>query len=116
MNRRFNVGQLVICKVSGVIGNVTKFYKPTASEEQIAVRTADGREYHAPISTWLEYSTFRDAIINCMDSVKGYNEDFCKDSGFNLMRSPAIIIDVGDPSKDLTVFAQHIHKRFNSVK
>ena len=38
--------------VTGVEGTVVKIYKLTAAEEQIMVRTSDGRLYHAPISMW----------------------------------------------------------------
>ena len=51
----FYIGERVICSESGVIGNILKFYKPTASEEQIMVRTLDGRKYHAPARTWKPY-------------------------------------------------------------
>lgn len=51
----FYIGEMVICSESGVIGNIIKFYKPTASEEQIMVRTLDGRKYHAPARTWKPY-------------------------------------------------------------
>jgi len=45
----------VICSISGVIGQIIKFYKPTACEEQIMVKTRDERQYHAPKSTWKHY-------------------------------------------------------------
>ena len=52
MNRRFEVGDRVICSESGVIGKVLRFYKPTACDEQTLVQTDDGRQYHAPTNTW----------------------------------------------------------------
>lgn len=52
----FYIGERVICSESGVIGDIIKFYKPTASEEQIMVRTLDGLEYHAPARTWEPYN------------------------------------------------------------
>ena len=51
----FSIGERVICSESGVIGDIVKFYRPTASEEQIMVRTLDGRKYHAPARTWKPY-------------------------------------------------------------
>jgi len=51
----FYIGERVICSESGVVGDIIKFYKPTASEEQIMVRTLDGLEYHAPARTWKPY-------------------------------------------------------------
>lgn len=52
---KFFIGERVFCSESGVIGDIIKFYKPTASEEQIMVKTLDGREYHAPVSMWKPY-------------------------------------------------------------
>lgn len=46
------IGDRVICLVSGVRGVIIKIYTPTASAMQIMVRTYDGRLYHAPYSTW----------------------------------------------------------------
>lgn len=46
-----NLGDRVICS-TGVKGTVIKIYRPTASEEQIMVRTDDGRMYHAPYHMW----------------------------------------------------------------
>lgn len=50
--RDIEVGNLVECTESGVIGRVLRFYKPTACPEQLVVETLDGREYHAPVDTW----------------------------------------------------------------
>ena len=47
-----NIGDNVICVLSGVSGVIVKTYTPTASAPQIMVRTKDGRLYHAPYSTW----------------------------------------------------------------
>ena len=52
MKRPFDIGDKVICKASGVIGIVEKFYVPTACAEQTMVITDDGRRYHAPTSEW----------------------------------------------------------------
>ncbi len=54
MKRDFSVGDMVMCKSSGVIGTVLRFYMPTACAEQTMVRTMDGREYHAPTSEWVK--------------------------------------------------------------
>ena len=56
MNRKFNIGDMVICKSSGVVGKTIKFYFPTASAEQTMVITNDGRNYHAPTSEWVRIS------------------------------------------------------------
>ena len=42
------IGDVVVCMVSGVKGVITKIYTLTASAMQIMVRTDDGRRYHAP--------------------------------------------------------------------
>ncbi len=47
-----SIGDTVICISTGVIGSITKIYTPTASCEQIMVRTMDGRDYHAPSYMW----------------------------------------------------------------
>lgn len=47
-----NIGDKVVCVLSGVCGAIVKIYTPTASAPQIMVRTGDGRLYHAPYSTW----------------------------------------------------------------
>lgn len=46
------IGDKAVCMVSGVCGIVVKIYTPTASAQQIMVRTNDGRLYHAPYNTW----------------------------------------------------------------
>ena len=43
-----NIGDKVICGVSGVVGIVKKFYHPTSLEEQTMILCPDGRRYHAP--------------------------------------------------------------------
>ena len=52
MNRTFNIGDRIVCTVTGVVGKCIKFYTPTASAEQTMVLTDDGRRYHAPTSEW----------------------------------------------------------------
>lgn len=53
MEREFNIGDRILCTVSGVVGKCIGFYTPTACEEQTMVLTDDGRRYHAPTSTWV---------------------------------------------------------------
>lgn len=50
--RRFNIGDRIICTETGVVGKCIKFYIPTACEEQTMVLTDDGRRYHAPTRLW----------------------------------------------------------------
>lgn len=45
------IGDIVICD-TGICGVVIKIYTPTASAQQIMVRTRDGRLYHAPHYMW----------------------------------------------------------------
>ena len=40
-----NIGDKVVCVLSGVCGVIVKIYTPTASAPQIMVRTGDGRLY-----------------------------------------------------------------------
>ena len=37
MNRQFEIGDRVVCKESGVIGKILRFYVPTACDEQIDI-------------------------------------------------------------------------------
>lgn len=55
MEREFDIGDRILCTVSGVVGKCISFYTPTACEEQTMVLTDDGRLYHAPTSTWVVY-------------------------------------------------------------
>lgn len=48
------IGDRVFCLASGVRGTIVKIYTPTASAQQIMVRTVAGRLYHAPYSTWVK--------------------------------------------------------------
>ena len=52
--KRFKIGDLVLCRKTGVVGRVVKIYVPTASEEQTMVWTLDGRKYHAPTRMWMK--------------------------------------------------------------
>lgn len=50
--RKFNIGDRIMCVETGVVGKCIKFYIPTACEEQTMVLTDDGRRYHAPTRLW----------------------------------------------------------------
>ena len=52
MKRQIEIGDKVICGISGVVGIVEKFYYPTACKEQTMIVCADGRRYHAPTDTF----------------------------------------------------------------
>lgn len=58
MNRRFNIGDRIICDETGVVGKCIKFYIPTACEEQTMVLTDDRRQYHAPTRMWRKVRPF----------------------------------------------------------
>lgn len=49
-----NIGDEVICNLTGIVGTIVKFYTPTACEEQTMVRTKEGLLYHAPRRTWVK--------------------------------------------------------------
>jgi hypothetical protein len=55
MERKFDIGDRVICLQSGVVGKVFGFYTPTACAEQTKVLTDDERIYHAPTNEWIKY-------------------------------------------------------------
>lgn len=65
MDRSFDIGDMVISRLnSDIIGKVIRFYTPTACEEQTLIKTLDGREYHAPTSTWVKKTKHLDLSIN----------------------------------------------------
>lgn len=47
-------GDIVANKKNGIVGTVIKTYKPTGAEYQVLIKTLDGREYHALMSTWVK--------------------------------------------------------------
>lgn len=51
-NRDFELGDMIICESTNVVGKAIRFYIPTACEEQTMVRTEDGKKYHAPTREW----------------------------------------------------------------
>lgn len=60
-------GDWVICTESGVVGRIINFYTPTSCEEQIMVKTRDGRRYHAPTRLWKHYQFGFEASTVIMD-------------------------------------------------
>lgn len=85
----FYIGERVICSESGVIGDIIKFYKPTASEEQIMVRTLDGLEYHAPARTWKPYqfgftANGKDTTGSLLNPYGEYVMKFAKNHGISI--------------------------------
>lgn len=53
MDRKFEVGDRIMCVTTGVVGLCLDFYTPTGCEEQTMVLTDDARRYHAPTSEWV---------------------------------------------------------------
>ncbi len=47
-NEKIEIGDTVICILSGVSGVVIKQYFPTACSQQTMIQCPDGRFYHAP--------------------------------------------------------------------
>lgn len=97
MERGFKIGEKIICEETGVAGICTKFYVPTACEEQTMVETGDGRFYHTPTRTWKRYDGMlysNDTIIcavmprNCgkMAAVEAYTEIYQKTHKHGLLK------------------------------
>ena len=66
--KQIEIGDLVICEHTGVVGIVIKQYYPTAAEHQTMVRTLDGRKYHAPTSMWRKYTPLERATLPVVTS------------------------------------------------
>lgn len=73
MERKFKIGDRVICKISGVYGTCISFYVPTSCEEQTMVLTDDGRRYHAPTSSWEIYTENCESGIGYADEASRVN-------------------------------------------
>lgn len=69
MERKFEIGDQIICKISGVYGTCIGFYVPTSCEEQTMISTDDGRRYHAPTSLWELYTENCESGIGYADEV-----------------------------------------------
>lgn len=110
MKRRINIGDRVICTESGVIGIVTKFYIPTASEEQRMVDTDDGRQYHAPTRCWTLLTIGMDVGSQADQSVS--QEVLVKHDyrDIKLTESMTITIDLEELKKTL---AKEIYRDFD---
>jgi len=78
-------GDWVVCTESGVVGRIINFYTPTSCEEQIMVKTREGRRYHAPKRLWKHYlfGTTATQVITDELAFMGINP--------NLSRSPELL-------------------------
>jgi len=84
------LGDWVICSESGVVGRIINFYTPTACEEQIMVKTRNGRRYHAPKRLWKHYqfgveatTVITDELSTTMGGIKAseYDGDMLNEHG-----------------------------------
>lgn len=76
----------VICTESGVVGRIINFYTPTSCEEQIMVKTRDGRRYHAPKRLWKHYHFGTTATQVFTDELAFMEKNP------NLSRSPELLV------------------------
>lgn len=53
MNLGYDIGDRVMQIEDKVVGEVIKFYFPTACTQQTMIACDDGREYHAPSTTFI---------------------------------------------------------------
>lgn len=74
-------GDWVICTESGVVGQIINFYTPTSCEEQIMVKTRDGRRYHAPTRLWKHYQFGTTASQVIIDEAATYDGDVLNEHG-----------------------------------
>jgi len=108
MSRKINIDDRVICKGSGVVGKVLRFYVPTACGEQTMVLTDDGREYHAPTNHWVKepinVTDFRYGGVSSEELCSALSEFSKALSEEELYKvHPIIKIDyIADKSKDIT--------------
>lgn len=111
----FHIGERVICSESGVIGDIIKFYKPTASENQIMVRTLDGQKYHAPKRTWRPYQFgLRAKQVTVDEFVTSKDQVITEASKSALMSAAAPVLretmEIHVDGKTLTVYRDEIEK------
>lgn len=86
MPRNIEIGMPVYCSETKVIGTVINFYQPTCSEEQIMVKTRDGRRYHAPTRMWQPYGFGTRANGVFVDEVSIFTENPFLESIYTLDR------------------------------
>lgn len=62
MDLGYDIGDRVIQIDDGVIGEVIKFYVPTACKQQTMILCDDGRKYHAPSDTFIKVSELTEEL------------------------------------------------------
>lgn len=111
----FYIGERVFCSVSGVIGDVIKMYRPTASEPQLMVKTLDGSKYHAPISMWRPYRFGLKAKQVMVDEFITNKDQLIANAGQSASMSAAApllreTMEIHVDGKTLTVYKDEIEK------
>lgn len=62
MDLGYTIGDRVMQIEDKVIGEVIKFYKPTACKQQTMILCDDGRKYHAPSDTFVKVLELEEQI------------------------------------------------------
>ncbi|MBD5546919.1 MAG: hypothetical protein HDQ97_05920 [Lachnospiraceae bacterium] len=68
MSLGYDIGDRVMQIDDKVIGEVIKFYTPTACEQQTMILCDDGRKYHAPSITFVKVSELEEEIVSKIKS------------------------------------------------
>lgn len=78
--RKFEIGSKVYHSESNITGVILRFYTPTSCEEQIVIRTSDGRMFHAPTNEFKSYISGNKPSMTIIDEYVGVDlassEDF----------------------------------------
>lgn len=64
MGLGYDIGDRVIQVYDRVVGEVVKFYHPTACGQQTMILCDDGRKYHAPSETFIKVSKLQEEIAS----------------------------------------------------
>lgn len=64
MKLGYDIGDRVIQVYDRVVGEVVKFYYPTACRQQTMILCDDGRKYHAPSETFAKVSKLQEEIVS----------------------------------------------------
>lgn len=64
MGLGYDIGDRVIQVYDRVVGEVVKFYHPTACGQQTMILCDDGRKYHAPSETFAKVSKLQEEIAS----------------------------------------------------
>lgn len=68
MELGYDIGDRVMQIDDKVIGEVIKFYCPTACGQQTMILCDDGRKYHAPSETFIKVSELEEQIVSKIKS------------------------------------------------